>query len=62
MTPEEQDLVRARQKSRAIVTGLLLGFAQLAENILEARLGKRPSRTFWYGHSALSGDLNAEIL
>ena len=26
MTPEEQDLVRARQKSRAIVTGLLLGF------------------------------------
>ena len=26
-------------------TGLLLGFAQLAENILEARLGKRPSHT-----------------
>lgn len=26
MTPEEQDLVRARQKSRSIVTGLLLGF------------------------------------
>lgn len=25
MTPEEQDQVRARQKSRAIVTGLLLG-------------------------------------
>jgi hypothetical protein len=25
VTPEEQDLVRARQKSRAIITGLLLG-------------------------------------
>ena len=25
MTPDEQDLVRARQKSRAILTGLLLG-------------------------------------
>ena len=25
MTPEEDDQVRARQKSRAIVTGLLLG-------------------------------------
>jgi hypothetical protein len=26
VTPEEQDQVRVRQKSRAIVTGLLLGF------------------------------------
>lgn len=26
MTPDEQDQVRARQKSRAIVTGLILGF------------------------------------
>ncbi|HUD92631.1 hypothetical protein [Sphingobium sp.] len=26
MTPEEQDQIRARQKSRALVTGLLLGF------------------------------------
>tara|TARA_B100001105_G_C22345196_1_gene423121 strand:- start:614 stop:751 length:138 start_codon:yes stop_codon:yes gene_type:complete len=25
MTPEEQDQIRARQKSRSIVTGLLLG-------------------------------------
>lgn len=29
MTPEEQDQVRARQKSRAILTGLLLGFLVL---------------------------------
>ena len=33
-------------------TGLLLGFAQLAENLLEARLGEKPVRTYWYGHSA----------
>ncbi|WP_370170824.1 hypothetical protein [Sphingobium abikonense] len=26
MTPEEQELVRTRQKSRSIITGLLLGF------------------------------------
>ncbi|WP_162849095.1 hypothetical protein [Sphingobium amiense] len=26
MTPEEEKLIRARQKSRAIVTGLILGF------------------------------------
>lgn len=26
MTPEEQEQIRARQKSRAVMTGLLLGF------------------------------------
>ena len=26
MTPEDQQQIRARQKSRAIVTGLILGF------------------------------------
>ena len=26
MTPEEEDIIRARQKSRSLVTGLLLGF------------------------------------
>ena len=26
MTPDEEKLIRARQKSRALVTGLLLGF------------------------------------
>ena len=41
-------------------TGLLLGFAQLAENILEARLGKRPSHTYWYGHSA--GGMTARLI
>ena len=41
-------------------TGLLLGFAQLAENILEARLGERPSSTYWYGHSA--GGMTARLI
>ena len=41
-------------------TGLLLGFARLAENILEARLGARPARTYWYGHSA--GGMTARLI
>jgi hypothetical protein len=41
-------------------TGLLLGFARLAENILEARLGEKPSRTYWYGHSA--GGMPARLI
>ena len=31
--------------------GLLLGFAQLAENLLKARLGQKPLHTYLYGHS-----------
>jgi accessory gene regulator protein AgrB len=39
MTPEEQDLVRKRQKSRAIVMGLLLaGFVVLIYAITIAKL------------------------
>ena len=26
MTPEEEQIIRARQKSRSLVTGLILGF------------------------------------
>ena len=32
-------------------TGLLRSFTQLAENLIEARLGRKPSRTYWYGKS-----------
>ncbi|MFB3108803.1 MAG: alpha/beta hydrolase domain-containing protein [Candidatus Binatia bacterium] len=39
---------------------LLVGFAQLAENILEARLGQKPVRTYWYGHSG--GGLNGRLV
>ncbi len=39
MTPEEQDLIRKRQKSRAIVMGLLLvGFVVLIYAITIAKL------------------------
>ncbi|MBI2821899.1 MAG: hypothetical protein HYX74_06715 [Acidobacteria bacterium] len=31
--------------------GILLDMARLAKNFLENRLGRRPSRTYWYGHS-----------
>lgn len=31
---------------------LVLDFARVAKNILKSRLGKQPSRTYWYGKSA----------
>jgi len=40
--------------------GLLLSFAQLAENLLKARLGQKPLRTYWYGHS--SGGMNGRLV
>jgi len=40
--------------------GLLLGFAQLAENLLKARLGQKPLHTYWYGHSG--GGMNGRLV
>ena len=31
---------------------MILGWGLLAENLLKARLGQEPSRTYWYGHSS----------
>lgn len=31
---------------------MILGWGLLAENLLTARLGKAPTRTYWYGHSS----------
>lgn len=31
---------------------MILGWGLLAENVLKSRLGKEPSRTYWYGHSS----------
>lgn len=31
---------------------MLLGWGLLAENLLKARLGSTPTRTYWYGHSS----------
>jgi len=30
---------------------LIIGYAQVAQNALESRLGRKPSRTYWWGHS-----------
>lgn len=30
---------------------LIIGYARVAQNVLENRLGRQPSRTYWYGHS-----------
>lgn len=30
---------------------LIFGFAKVGWNVLERRLGRKPSRTYWYGHS-----------
>ena len=33
-------------------TGFILDLVLLAENLLRERLGEKPLRTYWYGHSA----------
>jgi hypothetical protein len=30
---------------------LIIGYAQVAQKVLESRLGSEPSHTYWYGHS-----------
>ena len=47
MTPEEEEIIRARQKSRSLVTGLLLGFfVILFFAITLAKIGT--SDTLWW--------------
>jgi len=41
-------------------TGLILDLVQLAENLLKDRLGEKPLRTYWYGHSA--GGMNGRLI
>jgi hypothetical protein len=41
-------------------TGLILGFAQLAENLLKDRFGEKPLHTYWYGHSG--GGMNGRLV
>ncbi len=43
-----------------IHAGLLLGMIQLTENILKDRLGEKPLRTYWYGHSG--GGINGRLV
>jgi len=43
-----------------IHAGLILGLIRLSENILKARLGEKPVRTYWYGHSG--GGINGRLV
>ncbi len=43
-----------------IHTGLILGFVRLAKNLLKTRLGEKPLRTYWFGHS--SGGMNGRLM
>jgi len=47
-------------KNLNIHTGLLLDLVRLAENLIEQRLGARPRRTYWFGHSA--GGMNGRLV
>jgi len=58
VTLDSGEIVQGRNLN--VHTGLLLGFAQLAENLLEARLGETPRRTYWYGHSG--GGMNGRLV
>ena len=58
VTLDSGEIVQGRNLN--VHTGLLLGFARLAENLLEARLGETPRRTYWYGHSG--GAMNGRLV
>ncbi len=58
VTLDSGEIVQGRNLN--VHTGLLLGFVQLAENLLEARLGETPRRTYWYGHSG--GGMNGRLV
>ncbi len=49
VTLDDGEILQGRNLN--VHTGLILGMVQLAENLLQARLGEKPSRTYWYGHS-----------
>ena len=40
-----------RNRNLSSQPSMLMSWAKLAGNILENRLGRQPSRTYWYGHS-----------
>ena len=58
VTLDSGEIVQGRNLN--VHTGLLLGFAQLAENLLQDRLGETPLRTYWYGHSG--GAMNGRLV
>lgn len=58
VTLDSGEIVQGRNLN--VHTELLLGFAQLAENLLQDRLGETPLRTYWYGHSG--GAMNGRLV
>ncbi len=50
VTVDDGEIVEGRNLNTH--TGLMLDFVRLAENVLKDRLGEKPLRTYWYGHSA----------
>lgn len=46
------DGTAANDKAYDYHIGLLKDFTLLAQNLVKARLGRKPSRTYWWGHSA----------
>jgi hypothetical protein len=47
-----EDGTQAHERNLTEQPKMILGWGLLAENILKNRLGKEPSRTYWYGHSS----------
>lgn len=55
---DDGEIVQGRNLN--IHTGLLLDMVRLSENLLKDRLGEKPLRTYWFGHSA--GAMNARVI
>ncbi len=58
VTLDDGEILEGRNLN--IHAGLLLGLIRLTENIMKARLGEKPVRTYWYGHSA--GGMNGRLV
>ena len=55
---DDGEIVQGRNLN--IHTGLLLDMIRLSENLLKDRLGEKPLRTYWFGHSA--GGMNGRVI
>ncbi len=58
VTLDDGEVVEGRNLN--IHTSLMLDFIRLAENLVKARLGEEPVRTYWFGHSA--GGMNGRLM
>ncbi len=58
VTLDDGEVVEGRNLN--VHTSLMLDFIRLAENLVKARLGEEPVRTYWFGHSA--GGMNGRLI